>query len=40
MEHFSSDTALRIVSGDVPFRMTAPDPARRLPNQCIFAPVW
>ena len=39
MEHFSSDAAHRIVSGDVPLRMTAPDPASRLPNQCIFAPV-
>ena len=38
--HFSSLTARSIHSGFTPFRRTARPPTRKLPNQCIFAPVW
>ena len=37
--HFSSETARRINSGFVPFNNTAFPPVKKLPNQCIFAPV-
>ena len=40
MVHFSSVTARRIHSGFTPRSSTARLPERRLPNQCIFAPVW
>ena len=36
----SSETALMIHSGLMPRRSTALPPTRKLPNQCIFAPVW
>ena len=35
----SSDTALSIVAGLVPLRSTDLAPTRKLPNQCILAPV-
>jgi len=35
----SSDTARKIHSGLTPRSKTARLPARKLPNQCIFAPV-
>ena len=38
--HFSWDTALMIHSGLTPRSKTALPPTRKLPNQCIFAPVW
>ena len=37
--HFSFDTASKINSGFVPFKRIALLPDKRLPNQCIFAPV-
>ena len=40
MVHFSSVTARRIHSGFTPRSSTARLPEMRLPNQCIFAPVW
>ena len=35
----SSETACRIVCGLTPRKRTAFPPTRKLPNQCIFAPV-
>ena len=40
MVHFSSETVLMIDMGSVPLSRMPLLPEMRLPNQCIFAPVW